>query len=115
MKYPNGQTVVIFTGSSYRVGKIINSRTTSSRGITYDVLGEDGKLYDKMPNQKLGSYRIDSKLTKIFCESKNIKSVATEAEIVELQKQYIEPESDILPYLPDDPYIEAPNTVRENE
>jgi hypothetical protein len=114
-KFQNGQTVVIFTGSSHRVGKVINSRNTTSKGILYDVLGEDGKLYDKIPNQKLGSYRIDSRLTKIFCEAKNINTIATDTEIEQLQKQYIAPESDILPYLPEDPYIEAPYTKQDAE
>ena len=71
-KLPIGQTVVFETYNKYKVGQIIDVRPTSKR-IEYTVYGEDGKVYDAMPNRVDGTYRIDVRLTKAFCTKHNIE------------------------------------------
>jgi len=70
-KLPIGQTVVFETYNKYKVGKIIDVRPTTKR-IEYTVYGEDGKIYEAMPNRVDGTNRIDVRLTKIFCKKNNI-------------------------------------------
>lgn len=97
-KLPMGQTVVFETyNGKYKVGQIIEVRPTVKR-IEYTVYGEDGKVYDAMPNRVDGSYRIDVKLTKAFCDKHNIKATEYAAEYARaLRKTLIvsEPEADI--------------------
>lgn len=71
-KLPVGQTVVFVTYNKYKIGQIIDVRPTTKR-IEYTVYGEDGKVYEDMPNRVDGSYRIDVKLTKSYCKKHNIE------------------------------------------
>ena len=71
-KLPMGQTVVFETYNKYKVGQIIDVRPTTKR-IEYTVYGEDGKVYDAMPNRIDGTYRIDVRLTKAFCKKHGIE------------------------------------------
>ena len=71
-RLPVGQTVVFETYNRYKIGKIIEARPTVKR-IEYTVYGEDGKVYENMPNKFDGTYRIDVELTKKYCKKNNIE------------------------------------------
>lgn len=95
-RIPVGQTVVFETLNKYKVGRVVDVKPTSKR-IEYTVYGEDGKVYDAMPNKADGSYRIDTRLTKIFCDKYQIEIdelAAEQARIIKETKVIVEDETD---------------------
>ena len=79
-RLPLGQTVVFETYNKF---------------IEYTVYGEDGKIYEGMPNRVDGMYRIDVKLTKMFCKQYDIKVDELAAEYARnIRKTYVVAEKD---------------------
>ena len=88
-RLPLGQTVVFETYNKFKVGRIIDVRPTV-KFIEYTVYGEDGKIYEGMPNRVDGMYRIDVKLTKMFCKQYDIKVDELAAEYARnIRKTYV--------------------------
>ena len=72
-RLPIGQTVVFNTYTKHMmIGKVIDVRPVSKR-LEYTVYGENGKVYENLPNSAEGMYRIDANLTKQYCKKNNIK------------------------------------------
>ena len=96
-RLPLGQTVVFETLNKYKVGKIIDVKPRTKR-IEYTVYGEDGKVYDEMPNRVDGSYRIDVKLTKMFCKKYDIEVDELAAEYARRIRSEVVVKSEEVPF-----------------
>lgn len=71
-KFSNNQIVVFRFSERNMVGKVSFVRPLPNRRFLYDVVGENGKLYQELDVDVDMNYCIDTYLTRIFYQANNI-------------------------------------------
>jgi hypothetical protein len=70
-RFSINQTVVFRFSGRNLVGKI-QAIDAATKTVAYDILGEDGKLYAGVLVDVVGSYAIDTNLTRLFYKANNL-------------------------------------------
>jgi hypothetical protein len=89
-KFSNNQVVVFRFGERNLVGKVCNVIPVGKRTFMYDVLGEDGKVYEDLGVDAVMNHTIDTHKTKLFYKKYNI----SEDQIPEVELEDAEVDAD---------------------